>query len=93
VALVRTNYLEKRNASIVRVTIVFLRSVHRLLFTVNVVPSSPILVTLIMEVLCSSDASILTRATRRKIPENGIFLGRNCLQGVGVTDGRSDTVI
>jgi hypothetical protein len=30
---------------------VFLRSVHRLLVTANVVPSSPILVTLMMEAL------------------------------------------
>jgi hypothetical protein len=59
VAHVITDVSEEPSASFIRVTR-FLRSVRRLLVAASVVPSSPILVSLMKEALSSSETSVLT---------------------------------
>jgi hypothetical protein len=70
VALVRTDVSEEHIAPIIRVTGI---GVLRLLVIGNVVHSWPFLVTLMMEVMRSSKTSVLTVATWRNIPKDGIL--------------------
>jgi hypothetical protein len=68
VALVRTDASEELSASIIIMTRI--GEVQR---TAKFVPSSPILVTMMMEALSSSETLILTRIRGRNIPEDDIL--------------------
>jgi hypothetical protein len=70
VALVRTDVSEGRIASMIRVT-----SIGYLGTTLTLTSdrSTPILVTIIMEAIRSSESFVFTGATRRNIPEDGIL--------------------
>jgi hypothetical protein len=92
VTVVGTDFSEELSASIIRVTRI------GELVTASVVPSLPILVTLIMEALSSSETSVLTRATRLNIPDDAILRGCFCFVQLGsqvhvirATSARSDT--
>jgi hypothetical protein len=81
VALVRTDASKKCIASIIRVirigelgtTLAVISNVLWLLLTANIVSSSPILVTLMMQAIHSSKTLVNTRVTWHNIPEDGIM--------------------
>jgi hypothetical protein len=91
VALVRTDVSEERIASTITVTrigelritltvtsnTVFFCSMLQLLVTANVL-SSPILLTLMMEMICSSKTPVLIRGACCNIPKDGILHSNRC---------------
>jgi hypothetical protein len=88
VALVRTDVSEESMASIIKVTRIgvigttlAVTSNLQSLVTANVL-SSLILLTLITEVIRSSETSVLIRAILRIIPEDGIPSWHECPWGV-----------
>jgi hypothetical protein len=63
----------RRNTIYKILSIAVLRSLLRLLVTASVVPSSPVLVMLMMEAIHTSETSVFTRVTWHNISEDGIL--------------------
>jgi hypothetical protein len=61
------------SSGLLRRVAIFLRSILQLPVTVNVIPSSMILFFLMMWAIRTSETSVLTRATRRHMPEDIIL--------------------
>jgi hypothetical protein len=71
-----TNYMERigeLGTTLAVTNLVYPSSVLQLLVTLNVVPSSLIHSTLMMEAICFSKTLVLSTAIRRRIPEDGIL--------------------
>jgi hypothetical protein len=66
----------------------FLRSVHRLIVTANGVPRTPILVTLMMEALSSSETLVLTRATHGVTSKKTLFFIHRLFIGSNKSSGQ-----
>jgi hypothetical protein len=93
VALVRTDVSEELSASIIRVTrigerettllcdIVFLCSLHQLLVMASI-PSSPILFTLMMEALSSSETRFLQEPHGVTSQKTAYFIHRDDVSGI-----------
>jgi hypothetical protein len=82
---VRTDISEELIAYIIRVTriselgttLVVTSNKSTLLVTVNVLPSLPILVTLMAEAIYSSETPVIKRSTLRHTPKDGSLLDSN----------------